>query len=60
MMGRLFDVLSPLPRHARRSLTFDRALAFVCWRRLEVGMGAKVRPCDPQAPWRKGSVENKP
>lgn len=39
LMGRLVDVLSPLPQHARRSLTFDRGLEFVSWRELEAGMG---------------------
>ena len=50
LRGRLIEVLAPLPRAARRSLTFDRGL--------ETGMGAKAWFCDPQAPWQKGSVEN--
>ena len=58
LMGRLIDVLSPLPQGARRSLTFDRGLEFVSWRELGAGMGAKAWFCDPQAPWQKGSVEN--
>lgn len=58
LMGRLIDVLSPLPQPARRSLTFDRGLEFVSWRELEAGMGTKAWFCDPQAPWQKGSVEN--
>lgn len=58
LMGRLVEVLSPLPQHARQSLTFDRGLEFVSWRELEVGIGAQAWFCDPQAPWQKGSVEN--
>lgn len=58
LMGRLIDLLSPLPQAARQSLTFDRGLEFVSWRELEAGMGAKAWFCDPQAPWQKGSVEN--
>ncbi|MBP1807502.1 IS30 family transposase [Rubellimicrobium aerolatum] len=58
LMARLIEVLSPLPQHARQSLTFDRGLEFVSWRELEAGMGAKAWFCDPQAPWQKGSVEN--
>ena len=50
LMGRLIDVLAPLPQPARRSLTFDRGLEFVSWRELEAGMGAKAWFCDPQAP----------
>lgn len=58
LMSRLIEVLSPLPRHARQSLTFDRGLEFVSWRELESGIGAQTWFCDPQAPWQKGSVEN--
>lgn len=32
LMGRLIDLLSPLPQPARQSLTFDRGLEFVCKR----------------------------
>ncbi len=42
LIGRLIEVLSPLPQHARRSLTFDRGLEFVSWKELEVGMGTKT------------------
>jgi IS30 family transposase len=57
-MDRLISVLSPLPRHARQSLTFDRGFEFVSWRRLKQGMGTDAWFCDPSAPWQKGSVEN--
>ncbi|MCR4266303.1 IS30 family transposase [Nitratireductor sp. ZSWI3] len=58
IMDRLINVLGPLPRHARQSLTFDRGFEFVSWRRLKQGMGTDAWFCDPSAPWQKGSVEN--
>jgi IS30 family transposase len=58
LMNRLIDLLSPLPRDARQSLTFDRGLEFVSWRELEKGLGAQAWFCDPQAPWQKPTVEN--
>lgn len=57
-MGRLIELLSPLPQPARRSFTFDRGPEFVSWREFEAGMGAKAWFCDPQAPLQKGTVEN--
>jgi IS30 family transposase len=58
IMNRLIHELSPLPRDARRSITFDRGFEFVSWRELTAGMGTKSWFCDPQAPWQKGTVEN--
>jgi IS30 family transposase len=58
LMDNLINLLSPLPRHARQSLTFDRGLEFVSWRELEKGLGAQAWFCDPQAPWQKPTVEN--
>lgn len=58
IMDNLINLLSPLPRHARQSLTFDRGLEFVSWRELEEGLGAQAWFCDPQAPWQKPTVEN--
>ena len=58
LMDNLINLLSPLPRHARQSLTFDRGLEFVSWRELEKGLGAQAWFCDPQAPWEKPTVEN--
>lgn len=52
-MDNLINLRSPLPRHARQSLTFDRGLEFVSWRELEKGLGAQAGFCDPQAPWQK-------
>ena len=58
IMDQLINLMSPLPRHARQSLTFDRGFEFVSWRMLKKGMGADAWFCDPSAPWQKGSVEN--
>lgn len=58
IMSSLIGLLSPLPQHARQSLTFDRGLEFVSWRELERGMGTQAWFCDPQAPWQKPTVEN--
>lgn len=58
IMDRLINVLGPLPRRVRQSLTFDRGFEFVSWRRLKQGMGTDAWFCDPSAPWQKGSVEN--
>lgn len=58
IMSRLIDQLAPLPANARRSLTFDRGLEFVSWRKLDAGLGARAWFCDPQAPWQKPTVEN--
>ena len=58
LMNRLMNVLEPLPRPARRSITFDRGIEFSGWRRLETEIGTAAWFCDPQAPWQKGSVEN--
>lgn len=58
LMDRLVTALAPLPREARRSITFDRGLEFAAWRELDAAVGTKAWFCDPQAPWQKGAVEN--
>lgn len=58
IMNSLITLFAPLPRHARKSMTFDRGLEFVSWRELEKGLGAQAWFCDPQAPWQKPTVEN--
>ncbi|MEM6305201.1 MAG: IS30 family transposase [Pseudomonadota bacterium] len=57
-MNTLMNVMEPLPQPARRSITFDRGFEFREWRRLQSGIGTESWFCDPQAPWKKGSVEN--
>ncbi|MEI4472998.1 IS30 family transposase [Frigidibacter sp. MR17.24] len=58
VMDGLIGSLSPLPAHARRSITFDRGLEFLAWPYLQAGLGVETWFCDPQAPWQKGTVEN--
>lgn len=54
LMHRLVTLPAPLPRAARRPITFDRGLALVSWRDPDAGMGMKAWSCDPQAPWSEG------
>ena len=56
-MNTLMDVIDPLPRPARRSITFDRGIEFRAWRKLRPDLGTENWFCDPWAPWQKGSVE---
>lgn len=58
IMAQIAEVLRPLPRGARRSVTFDRGSEFVDWPHLRAEVGAQTWFCDPQSPWQKGSVEN--
>jgi len=58
LMTKLIDLLAPLPRSARQSITFDRGFEFIAWRELKKGMETEAWFCDPHAPWQKGSVEN--
>jgi len=58
VMNGLITVLQPLPRIARRSITFDRGTEFTEWAYLQAGIGSQTWFCDPQSPWQKGTVEN--
>ena len=57
-IAKLMNVMEPLPQTARKSITFDRGIEFLGWRKLKPGIGTEACFCDPQAPWQKGSVEN--
>jgi len=50
VMEGLIESLSPLPAHARRSITFDRGTEFTAWRHLKAGLGVDPWFCDPQSP----------
>lgn len=54
VIGRIAEVLAPLPAAARRTVTFDRGFEFLAYRMLP----APAYFCDPQSPWQKGAVEN--
>jgi IS30 family transposase len=57
-MDGLIEVLSPLPKHARQSNTFDRGIEFSVWQHFKAGLGIDSWFCDPQSPWQKGTVDN--
>ena len=50
VMGQIIDGLGTLPRHARRSFTFDRGTEFAAWRELNEGLQSQTWFCDPQSP----------
>lgn len=54
----LIAELAPLPAEARQSRTFDGGTEFSTWRRLEDRIGAAGWLCNPQAAWRKETVES--
>src|SRR5205814_2595913 len=54
----LAQLLTPLPRRLRRTLTFDNGTEFAEHHRLNHHPGLATFFCDPHAPWQKGGVEN--
>jgi len=58
IMARIAQALTPLPRHACRSATFDRGSEFIDWPHLQATVGAQTWFCEAQSPWQKGAVEN--
>jgi IS30 family transposase len=58
VMDGLIRALQSLPHLARRSITFDRGTEFTDWPYLQANIGTQTWFCDPQSPWRKGTVEN--
>ena len=57
-MARIAQALTPLPRHACRSITFDRGSEFIDWPHLQAEVGTQTWFCEAQSPWQKGAVEN--
>ena len=57
-MARIAQALTPLPRHACRSITFDRGTEFAAYRVLLSRLGLESYFCEPKSPWQKGAVEN--
>jgi len=55
--GLMHDILKPLPKELRRTLTFDNGTEFARHYRLH-GLGLQTYFCDPHAPWQKGGIEN--
>jgi IS30 family transposase len=58
VMEGIISGLSPLPFHARRSITFDRGFEFTAWPHRQAGPGVALWFSDPQAPWQKGTNED--
>lgn len=58
IMAPIATVLAPLPRHARRSITFDRGSEFIDRPHLQAGIGAQTWFCEAESAWQKGAVEN--
>jgi len=54
----LAQLLQPLPKRLRRTLTFDNGTEFAEHHRLNANPGIATFFCDPHAPWQKGGVEN--
>jgi IS30 family transposase len=54
----LAQLLTPLPKRLRRTLTFDNGTEFAEHHRLNQEPGLATYFCDPHAPWQKGGVEN--
>lgn len=54
----LAQLLKPLPKRLRRTLTFDNGTEFAEHHRLNHDPGLATFFCDPHAPWQKGGVEN--
>jgi IS30 family transposase len=57
-VAKLMNVMEPLPQTACQSITFDRGIGFLGWRKLKSGIETEAGFCDLQAPRQKGSVEN--
>lgn len=50
--------LQPLPRAARRTITFDNGGEFADYLDLEDHTGIRAYFCDPHSPWQRGAIEN--
>ena len=54
----LVDLLAPLPRDLRSTVTFDNGTEFALHYRLHQQLGVDTFFCDTHSPWQKGGVEN--
>ena len=55
---RLVDMLRPLSKRSRRSLTVDNGTEFACHYELGQTLKTPTFFCHPHSPWQKGGVEN--
>jgi transposase, IS30 family len=58
LADRLITVMSTLPDHLRRSLTWDLGNEMAANAAFTLATGTPVYFCDPHAPWQRGSNEN--
>lgn len=54
---RLVSLFQAMPRHLRKTITFDNGTEFARHKRLH-GLAMQTYFCDPHAPWQKGGIEN--
>lgn len=54
----LVGLLSELPKHLRRSITWDQGTEMAAHRSLTLATNVPVYFCDPASPWQRGSNEN--
>ncbi len=54
----LYSLLSPIPAHLRRSITYDNGLENVEHNVLNKDLGMRSWFCEPYHSWEKGQVEN--
>ena len=58
VLAALADLLTPLPRQLRQTITFDNGTEFAFHHRLRDRIDILTFFCDPHAPWQKGGIEN--
>lgn len=57
-MKGIFNAIAPLPKQARKTVTFDNGKEFTKHLVLKKHLGMHAFFCDKHSPWQKGQVEN--
>ncbi len=58
MRDAIVKSIQGLPKHLRKSLTWDQGAEMAQHEELKTDTGIQVYFCDPQSPWQRGSNEN--